>query len=151
MIPQDVRQKLNDEQMITFFSGYDFTWRLTKILSIKMTLEQREKLKEELSSFYKDSYICDDQYIYNSTTNGLLFSALSELLMQFEDFFAFLKFIRSDVFFIRKITRYHASDVNEVASRLSELSDSEILGAFMVPNENYLRRIIITQTKAKVD
>ena len=147
MIPTDKRKLINDEQMITFFSGYDFTWRLTKILSIKFLMANREMLKENLNAYYKDSYNCDDQYIYNPVTNGLMFSAVSELLMQFEDFFALLKFIRSDVFFIRNITRYHASNVNEVAERLIELADNEILAAFMIPDENYVKKISSRQTK----
>ncbi|MFC5732526.1 hypothetical protein [Cytobacillus gottheilii] len=46
------KKKANDSQMQTFLSGYDDQWRLTKLVSIKMMLEDREKLKRKLRSFY---------------------------------------------------------------------------------------------------
>ncbi|TMN21855.1 hypothetical protein [Lentibacillus cibarius] len=59
------KSKANDSQLQTFFSGYDDRWRLTKLLSIKMTLEDREKLKRKLRSFYGHEFKeHENNYIY---------------------------------------------------------------------------------------
>lgn len=89
------KKKANDSQMQTFLSGYDDQWRLRKLVSIKMMLEDREKLKRKLRSFYgPDFKKNEDNYVYNETTNGLIFSAISELLMYFEDYFVLMNYIR---------------------------------------------------------
>lgn len=137
----------NDSQMQTFFSGYDDLWRLTKLISIKMTLEDRDKLKSKLSSFYGPSFKKNaDSYIYNESTNGLLFSAVSELIMYIEDFLVLITYIREDEEFIKKAVIYWANKIGKVPKRISELNDNELITALMIPNRVYVEEVISNQS-----
>lgn len=140
--------KANDSQLQTFLSGYDDQWRLTKLITIKMTLEDREKLKRKLRSFYgKEFKEVEDDYIYNETTNGLIFSAISELLMYFEDFLVLISFIREDEEFIKKVVKYWAGNIGKVPDRLNKLSDADLLKAYMIPNRDYIIDVSSKQTE----
>lgn len=94
MTPEELRQA-NNEQMNFFFQGYEFTWRLTKILFFKMLLENKKQLASYLKSFYGKKFNIDDNYIDYPINNGLIYSALVELAMHIEDLLALLKFIKT--------------------------------------------------------
>lgn len=139
--------KANDSQLQTFLSGYDDRWRLTKLVSIRMTLEEREKLKRKLRSFYGPSFKeIEDEYVYNESTNGLIFSAISELLMYIEDYLVLISFIREDEEFIKKVVKYWAGNIGKVPDRLIRLSDEDLLKAYMIPNRDYIFGVTSEQT-----
>jgi len=141
------KKKANDSQMQTFLSGYDDQWRLTKLVSIKMMLEDREKLKRKLRSFYgPDFKKNEDDYVYNETTNGLIFSAISELLMYFEDYFVLMNYIREDEEFIKQVVQYWAGTIGKVPKRISQLSDDNLIKAYMIPNKDYILGVMSDQS-----
>jgi hypothetical protein len=127
------RRRANDEQIQSFFVGYEATWRVTKLLAIRRLLRDREGLKAELRAHYGDALPDYDQYVYGATTNGLLFSAVAELMMHVEDFFALLQFVREREFFARELVTYKAGSVTNTAKVIESASDDRILSAFMVP------------------
>ncbi|RTQ87116.1 hypothetical protein [Lysinibacillus telephonicus] len=142
------KTKANDSQLQTFLSGYDDRWRLTKLVSIKMTLEEREKLKRKLRSFYGPTFKeIEDDYVYNESTNGLIFSAISELLMYIEDYLVLISFIREDEEFIKKVVKYWAGNIGKVPERLNRLSDEDLLKAYMIPNKDYILEVMSEQTE----
>ncbi|MCM3390253.1 hypothetical protein M3649_19325 [Ureibacillus chungkukjangi] len=144
------KMKANDSQLQTFLSGYDDRWRLTKLLSIKMQLEEREKFKRKLRSFYGPTFKEDeDNYVYNEATNGLIFSAISELLMYFEDYLVLISFIREDEEFIKKVVKYWAGNIGKVPDRLNRLTDEDLLKAYMIPNKDYILSVMNEQTEDK--
>jgi hypothetical protein len=142
------KKKANDSQLQTFLSGYDDQWRLTKLVSIRMMLQDREKLKRKLRSFYGPTFKeNEDNYVYNETTNGLIFSAISELLMYFEDYFVLINFIREDEEFIKKVVKYWAGAIGKVPKRVSQLSDEDLLKAYMIPNRDYVLEVMSEQSQ----
>jgi hypothetical protein len=141
------RKKVNDSQLHTFLSGYDDQWRLTKLVSIKMVLEDREKLKRKLRTFYGPNFKeKEENYVYNESTNGLIFSAISELLMYFEDYFVLISYIREDETFIKKIVKYWAGEIGKVPNRLDKLPAEDLLKAYMIPDKDYLNEIMSEQS-----
>lgn len=134
------RQRANDQQLLVFFNGYELTWRLTKLLSLRMLLEKRSDLSSYLQSYYGLPR-ADNNYIYGPATNGTIFSAIAEVVMYCEDFFALLKFIREAEYFVQKIIQYSAGKVTNVADRIEKSSEADILKAFMVPDVAYLQSI----------
>jgi hypothetical protein len=132
----------NNEQMLFFFQGYELTWRLTKILSFKMLLENRNELAEYLKVSYGENFTFDENYINTSVTNGLVYSALVELAMHIEDLLTLIKFIRRTSDFAKKVTWYRASNLTgNFLSKLKEelKNDSEkILSRFLIPSRVYV-------------
>lgn len=141
MTPEEQCQA-NNEQMLFFFQGYEFTWRLTKILSFRMLLENRDELAKYLRVSYGEKFIVDDNYIDNSVTNGLVYSALVELAMHIEDLLTLIKFIRRTSDFAKKVTWYRASDLtgNFLSNLKQELkNDNEkLLSRFLIPTRVYV-------------
>lgn len=124
----------NDSQLHTFLAGFDDLWRLTKLISIKHSLEEREALKKKLKSYYGPSFGPDSEhYIYNQATNGLLFSAVSELIMYIEDLFVLLKYIREEEEFIKKIVIYYANKIGKLPNKFLQADKEDILKAFFIP------------------
>lgn len=137
------RRKANDHQMITYFRSFDHTWRETKILSIKHVIENRESFMNVIKDHYGDDYIEDpEHYTYIEATNGLIYSAISELMMYVEDLFCLIKFIRDSEYFIKKIVQYQAGKVTGIVHRLSKKSDDDILKAFMIPNRAFIESLM---------
>lgn len=142
------KKRANDSQLHTFLSGYDDQWRLTKLVSIKMMLEDREKLKRKLRSFYGPTFKeQEDNYVYNETTNGLIFSAISELLMYFEDYFVLVNFIREDEEFIKRVVKYWAGSIGKVPNRISQLSNDDLIKAYMIPDRDYVLEVMSEQSQ----
>lgn len=145
MTPEELNQA-NNEQMHFFFQGYDFSWRLTKILSFKMLLENRERLANYLKSYYGNKFNIDDNYIDGSINNGLIYSALVELAMHIEDLLALIKFIRKTKDFAKKITWYRASDLSgsflkNIKSDL-ENNPERLLNRFLIPNRTCIETYV---------
>lgn len=132
------RRSANDRQLQTFFGGYEPTWRLSKLLSIRFVLESRPALQSYLQSYYAPTPLVDEHYLYKAFTNGSLFSAIAELLMQIEDLFALIKFIRDRERFIQRIGSYSAGKVLQCAEALEKSSTAEILALFLLPQVSYL-------------
>lgn len=113
-----------------------------------MILEDREKLKRKLRSFYGPTFKeREDNYVYNESTNGLIFSAISELLMYIEDYLVLISFIREDEEFIKKVVKYWAGNIGKVPDRINRLSDDELLKAYMIPNRDYILGVMSEQTE----
>ena len=136
------REKANDHQLQIFFGSYEPTWRLTKLLSLRMLLEEREELQVQLRNYYGEGFNCDQNYIFKQTTNGLVFSAISELLMYCEDLFLMLKLIRDKEYFVKKVVQYQAGTVTNLVGKLEKFSADQILKLFMVPSVKYLEQIL---------
>ncbi|WP_340031138.1 hypothetical protein NSQ20_25525 [Paenibacillus sp. FSL K6-1122] len=137
------RRKANDHQMIAYFRSFDHTWRETKILSIKHIIENRNSFMNVIQKHYGDSYIEDpEHYTYIEATNGLIYSAISELMMYVEDLFCLVKFIRESEFFIKKTVQYQAGKVTGIVHRISKKSDDDILKTFMIPNRPYIESLM---------
>lgn len=136
------RRAANDSQLGVFFAGYEYTWRLTKLLLLKALLEDRSKLNPILKAYYGTDDFSNDAYVYGPVTNGLIFSGLSELLMYCEDLFALLKFIREPEYFVRSIVSYSAGTVTNLAKKLETAQPALILKAFMIPERQHLEAIL---------
>jgi hypothetical protein len=145
MTPEELRQA-NNEQMQLFFQGYDLTWRLTKILSFKMLLENKHDLAEYLKLSYDETFNVDDNYVDGPITNGLIYSALVELAMHIEDLLSLIEFIRSKEDFAKKITWYKASDIsNRLLEKLKvelESSPEKISSRFLIPSRTHIEAFI---------
>ncbi|MGE7673483.1 hypothetical protein ACQKMV_07895 [Lysinibacillus sp. NPDC094403] len=136
-------KKANDSQIETFLAGYDDLWRLTKLISIKHSLEEREALKKKLKSYYGPSFSVDsDDYIYNQATNGLLFSAVSELVMYMEDLFVLMKYIREEEEFIKKVVVYYANKIGKLPEKISKMDLEAILKVFLIPSKDYIDKLV---------
>lgn len=145
MTPEEQYQA-NNEQIIFFFKGYEITWRLTKILSFKMLLENRDELTKYLSVSYGEKFIFDNNYIDYSVTNGLVYSALVELAMHIEDLLTLVKFIRRTSDFAKKVTWYRANDLTGkfLPNIKQEIKNDheKLLSRFLIPNRSYVERCV---------
>lgn len=154
MTPEELYQA-NNEQMNFFFRGYEFTWRLTKILSFRMLLENRDELARYLRLYYNHKFDLDDNYIDGPITNGLIYSALVELAMHIEDLLALIKFIRRTDDFAKKITWYRASELTgnfiEALKRDLENNTDKVLSRFLIPNHTYVKAYISQSVCSNVE
>lgn len=149
MTPEELH-RANNEQMLFFFQGYEYTWRLTKILSFKMLLENRDELARYLKVSYGQKLTFDENYIDDSVTNGLIYSALVELAMHIEDLLTLIKFMRRTSDFAKKVTWYRAGDLTgKFLPKLKqelENDNEKLLSRFLIPNrvyvESYSQKII---------
>ena len=123
--------------MRVFFQEYEPTWRLTKLLTIKLNLEERGKLQTYLKSYYNNELPTDD-YVYRVTSNGLLFSALAETFMAIEDFFVLFRFIREEEYFVQKIVTYSAGTIKNVINKAGGLSMENSLKALLIPSADFV-------------
>ena len=130
------RREANDAQVLTFFSAYDPTWRLAKLLMIRSLLKDRESVRAELEASGLQGL--DDAKVYGPLTNGLLFSAVAELMMLVEDLLALIKFSRSREHFARSLVHYSAGEVTNLVGTLKSASDERLRSAFMVPRAELL-------------
>jgi hypothetical protein len=115
--PKEQREA-NDSQLLTFFRGYDSTWRVSKILMIRSLLRDRENVHADLQAAGLQNV--DEAHVYGPLTNDLLFSAAAELMMLVEDLLALIKFIRSRVSFADSLAHYSAGTVTTLPKKLKD-------------------------------
>jgi hypothetical protein len=116
-----------------------------------MLLEEREELQVRLRNYYGEGFNCDQNYIFKPTTNGLVFSAISELMMYCEDLFLMLKFIRDKEYFVKKVVKYDAGKVTNLVDKLERFCADQILKLFMVPSVKYLEQNLKKSTQLAED
>lgn len=151
-LTSDIRRKANDAMLQDFFKSYDPFWRLTKLLSIKTVLENRELLKTQLEQFHQsDPNFSGDGYVFGPATNGLVFSAVSELVMGCEDFFLLFKGIRETQFFIRNTVTYSAGTVTSLIPGVSKFDDAKILKSLMIPPLAYVQNLLEAANLSEID
>lgn len=124
----------NDQQIKTYFRAYDRFWRLSKLLSLKELLKDRNRFLDVYRRAYPSAFFADyGMYVYQNMTNGILADALSELVMYCEDYLSLLKFIRDKEQFIKHTVNYKAGFVDNVASKLRIVNRRQIETLFFLP------------------
>jgi hypothetical protein len=127
------RRIANDHQIQLYFTYYDRFWRLHKLLALRETLRERERLKGVLQDSYGEGYFDYDTVTYKNLTNGILADAMSEVVMYCEDYLGLLKFIREKLYFVKHTVSYSAGSIVNIASRLRQLSREQTERLFFLP------------------
>lgn len=128
----------NEHQLLTFASGYDLNWRLTKLHLLTDLLRRRSEIPTLIQSPLEGIVKLDEQYLYGPMTNGILFDAVSELIMYSEDLFAFLRAAHSKTHFVQKLITYKAGQVTNLADHLLRLNQDEVAKLFFLPRRSWL-------------
>lgn len=135
----DEKKAANDHQIKLYFTYYDRFWRLHKLISLRETLKDRERLQSVYRDFYGEGYFEYEHLAYQNITNGILADALSETVMYCEDYLSLLKFIREKLFFVKHTVSYSAGIVSNIASKLRAINHSQASRLFLLPSKDIIQ------------